>query len=36
MVDLVVIKNCTAYFLHIFIRLYVDLSWIVQVNPDFH
>ncbi len=35
MVDLVVI-NCQAYFLHISIRLFVNLPWIVQVNLDFH
>ncbi len=35
MVDLVVI-NCQTYFLHISIRLFVNLSWIVQVNLDFH
>ncbi len=31
MVDLVVI-NCQAYFLHISIRLFINLPWIVQVN----
>ncbi len=34
MVDLDVI-NCQAYFLHISIRLFVNLPWIVQVNLDF-
>ncbi len=34
-VDLVVI-NFLAYFLHISIRLFINLPWIVQVNLDFN
>ncbi len=34
MVDLVVM-NCQAFFLHISIRLFVNLPWIVQANLDF-